>query len=1427
MSQAQPDRGSSALRWLAVGLGAALLMAVLRAAVTSPEVLWLLLIGLGVGRAFGHATHALGAPAPLGQLAAGLLLGPHLLDLLSGALIGVPERMYLLGPDELAAAGPVHAAALAVIAGWVGRRLATGSLRGARRGVLGLFLGHLFATGLLTALAAIVVSRGLLPVDWLPAGIRIHDVGGLATALLGTSLVLTAAALHDADGEGPLSRTLLASAVLVELTAFAGLLTWAAMEGGGWSSLALAHPGSPAHAGESLLLGLFVGGLTLAIARQAPGGGLWSVVALLLTAALVAQSAHTLLLACLVAGAVLSLDHTPGTPDALDTTAGLAFSVVLTLAGAALPLHAVVGPAALIALGLVALRLLLVSGAAVIGARLLGAPPVVARYGWTGLVASTLPTAGLVTWGSINQSVHPELTAVLWAVAAIDGLLAPLAIAYAVRFADELPSVDLDEPVAASAPRTGRWVDPERFPPGKLRDHTIELEDDLRALLSELRTGAFEAQAAEQREYLDNLRRLYQRYHRQMVAAVAEGPSARAEAMRQARVQLADRWRGQVLDRAARLQRHGWQPGSLVHLLDRLAQQQPESLLTPMPEQAAGTAFDEATRELWGWLSGGRSLERTVPLRDLVRYHLSGQAPLRLEAVAAALIDGEMNLVARVRVLFQRTLDAYQELPTQTHPEALLDANRRELDADFRSALDEVEAGVVQLVHRVEVAFHQTLDELQDDLDTIGTAELPASDRNPQRSQGARERGVELLGPIYQRAVHDCRTRLSALSLEIELIGLELQVEVALTQHGAQLARLVRGRGTTQLQRVSDTLAAALLSVDGLLHTERSGKALAEALTEEASDFSHVAVDAARQADELREQLADEQILQPLHDALLKASHSLTERYEVPLGTGDRGSWRLPQPLASQEVPFREIVLGYIDTSVIRDMLALTQRYGLELHRAVGAIEELERAVTFSVELTAAELAEAGDEVPNRNDRDALGLALHDTVNQAHAALAEMQRESSLWFADIEAHIRASVLQGLETFRIQVADGRLAEIGAEVHDARGMRSGGRAARPVVTSQPSLTAWLLDRLGERQVARLRNQLGLLAEAPLDARLTPQHFAPPAPHARIPVVYRRLFSDRALHAGELLAGRRVQAERIRQALLDEHPGHLRSVALVGPPGAGHRAVVRAALRSLRSRGQHELSPNAPMGVDEVEAWFDRGRHGHVHVLTELHWLFSLQAGGFDPLRRLLDGIAADGGRNAWLAVFDEPTWAYASTVVPLARVFPVRVDLRPLNEAELRDAMLVRHGMSGFRLQFSGIDPDAPEIDQQRHRTSWFHAFHTATGGIAREALHTWVAAIDEVDVSRGFVRMGPVPMVATTTLRQLTDETVLLLRVAVRRGMIDDVTYSRLFRVDPTLARAHLAHLAHWGLLTGTHGRYAVPVHLHRALLITLRERGWA
>ena len=67
-------------------------------------------------------------------------------------------------------------------------------------------------------------------------------------------------------------------------------------------------------------------------------------------------------------------------------------------------------------------------------------------------------------------------------------------------------------------------------------------------------------------------------------------------------------------------------------------------------------------------------------------------------------------------------------------------------------------------------------------------------------------------------------------------------------------------------------------------------------------------------------------------------------------------------------------------------------------------------------------------------------------------------------------------------------------------------------------------------------------------------------------RLPLVYRRLFSDRALEAGDLLSGRETEFDTALDTLRGRSGASYRSVALVGPQGVGKRAIVAALSRKF---------------------------------------------------------------------------------------------------------------------------------------------------------------------------------------------------------------------------------------------------------------------
>src|SRR5690606_15915587 len=214
-----------------------------------------------------------------------------------------------------------------------------------------------------------------------------------------------------------------------------------------------------------------------------------------------------------------------------------------------------------------------------------------------------------------------------------------------------------------------------------------------------------------------------------------------------------------------------------------------------------------------------------------------------------------------------------------------------------------------------------------------------------------------------------------------------------------------------------------------------------------------------------------------------------------------------------------------------------------------------------------------------------------------------------------------------------------------------------------------------------------------------------------------------------------------------------GKLRAVAIVGPDGVGKSAFINAVMRARRWPKTRELALDAPATVEQVEALFEPNSENHLIVVSGLQWLRTLQPGGFEPLRRFIAGVIADGGKNAFLLRADSLVWAQSVHAVPLAEAFPEVVRLDPLSPEALSAAVLARHTLSGYGLVFSqGIAPESrlEDVVQKataplsRPQDTFFRALHAASGGLLRDALRLWLASVEQVDEAGDFVHLGPVP-----------------------------------------------------------------------------------
>lgn len=1376
-------------------------------------------LGLFAAHAGGKAARHLGGPAVLGVVAMGTLLGPGTGEAATDLLSAWPWPHGVITRTQLARIEGLHAVCLGLVALWVGRRLSTSSRPDGALPIAAMVLGSAAVTAGAAAGLLWTLLEGPLATSPLATGVSGDAVDAgplaeLAAAMFGGSVLLNGAVLYDTRARGPVSTAIGWLAFLGEVGALVFLAGWATSgelrEGVG---LTLTGPGRVA---ATAVLGAVVGVLLGAIGRWIPAAqGVWHAVGGAVAAVATWEAGLSEPWMGLCAGLALGLVDPPADRDLLDGGTGLALTVVFTVVGATLPWR-VLAPVLPLAFVVVVLRTGVLAGVASATARFAGGSPRVVRLAWTGLVASSVPVAGLLPWELAIDAATP-LTALLWAVAAIDGVLGPMATNTAVHLARETPRAraeDAQQPSAFTEDARGRPV-PRDLGDGALAEHVRELQQDLRIVARNVRVDAFEVLRDDGVAFLDGLRRAARRYHRKVVAAWGESPEARGPLLHAAHVELADRWRSHVLDRASRARRTRWDPADLADPLERLADQQPETLDVPHHETKPETNPPAA---LTRWLLGTR--DKPIAYRALVTHHLGARLVDHVEPVAALYLDAEFDLVTRARALFQRVLDAHAHAdPAVVDADAL----ERSVQRDIATTVEGLASTVADASQRLDTVMHRALRGLLDDIHAVARhAQQPdAHDLRVARRQAQSAR--QLLGRRWTAGAEQADTRLDALALELELYALELQVTAALDEHGSHLARWIRGRGARQLDRVAAAVADALDALDTLLDQERPGQELARGVQEVARDVNRALDDAAMTADELREHLVGPEALRPLLDELVEAARQLTERYRVPVEEGQRGAWTLPAPVAVTEVDFRDVVLQYVEQSVTRDLVALTQRYALELDRVSQVIQDLDRAVHFSAELAVAELAELADApAPAELRREARDL-VRDGIGARREALHGLQGEAEGWFAVVETEVRRAVLDDLRELRMQVADGHFLDLGL----AR--RTDSATTGPAEEATPDEAHDAVDQALRRPTRlpgpdRLRVLLGLPLPRPTLDAMDPSGFAAPRAENPVPLAYRRLFSDQALEAGELLGGREAQADRVREALDPDGPGHLRAVAVLGPDGAGQPAIVRAALRSLRTRGVHRHDLDASTSADEVRSWFESTGRGHVHVVSGLRHLLGTRPGAFEPVRALVDGVVRDGGHNGWVLVTDDDVFELATAATALERAFPAKVRIAPLSPADLRRALLARHAMSALRLRFA--DQPADPRARARFETRWFQDFHEASGGIARDALHLWLAAVQRVDPSAREVVLGPVPDIATGPMRHVTDDALLLLRVTLAHGQVDALAVADLFGLDPGEAAAWLVHLVHWGVLEAEDGQHRVPVHLQRALLQRLEERGW-
>jgi hypothetical protein len=141
--------------------------------------------------------------------------------------------------------------------------------------------------------------------------------------------------------------------------------------------------------------------------------------------------------------------------------------------------------------------------------------------------------------------------------------------------------------------------------------------------------------------------------------------------------------------------------------------------------------------------------------------------------------------------------------------------------------------------------------------------------------------------------------------------------------------------------------------------------------------------------------------------------------------------------------------------------------------------------------------------------------------------------------------------------------------------------------------------------------------------------------------------------------------------------------------------------------------------------------------VIVIEELERSFLRQVGYYNAIRDLQRLIAATCASTLWIFAINELAFQFLNAAVNLGPTFSHRINAGTATSADLRQAILLRHELSGLRLQFprsAQTRRTAAQLrrkltDQRDPETVFFELLAHESGGVFRSAFDLWLGHIE--------------------------------------------------------------------------------------------------
>jgi hypothetical protein len=683
-----------------------------------------------------------------------------------------------------------------------------------------------------------------------------------------------------------------------------------------------------------------------------------------------------------------------------------------------------------------------------------------------------------------------------------------------------------------------------------------------------------------------------------------------------------------------------------------------------------------------------RLIEWQVEQDELNRARLDGEFHLLL-------VQASLHLVGPWHVFRQRSLDLFDD--AQEAPAKVERIRRRWLRRKQRLLSNGDE-----LFERYRRWFADAPERM--------VVTILSSRRKPRPAGG----GVEILAEYFDYWSRQQRA-----------VGAVLDLEVAL----AQLASQVIESGNEILHSLDEEHEALLVELDTVLAWLRRRQE--EGNSDEWPTTQAELLSAEARANQFVKEVSG------------KARTQLPEAIEATNPKGALPGWRKPWRRLEPAGIFLRVLDGATLSATTEGL-----REAEAVHRSV--VRELERS---------REVVAYGEEAAKDEEADGQQIA-GEGINNA-ISLLEYHRSHTIDVRPAaERGLTRGLAQGFLNCYIELDQGRLGLLTHLLQEAseRGLR---RVAALALDKSRRATLTGI-RQGRTLWRRLLVSLGLSAQSTppsssvFRAERLEQLLEFRLIRPDLPLIYRRLFRLAPVEDTRFLVGREDEMAGLVEARVEWLSGKAVSVLVVGARGSGKTSLLNCGARiafgglSL-TRAQFDERITSPEGMegflrrildipgeqDIAEALAGSGR---VIVLEEVERSFLRRMNGFAGLRFLLDLVASTWHDVLWVLALNEAAHQYLDRAVNFDHYFTHRLNAMTVRVEDIREAILMRHNLSGYRLAFPPLPETDPRLGRLRRvlglesaaEELFFEVLYRQAEGIFRTAFEIWEHHIERIE-----------------------------------------------------------------------------------------------